>query len=1001
IELRVQQRDPGYAAKVLSHEIGHLVDWLPDKDVSRGNILGRIKSLKRYMKNTIEDEDLGEVSRDEIMNELKELSQYWKPFSTEEVSRSFQSYRESPEELYADAVSVLINEPTSLQEIAPKFYQSFMNNLDKKPKFKAMYEDVQNRLKNRKYLNELRLEDTVQQFERAREKRKQLREESDTDTEGIIDWFTRGMIDRNHNILKYLQEGQEPGVEGPAWEARNQLEEMAYLSSEIDDYLYQHFDKIIRPMQDLDIDINDLGSYLQYQRVLNDRSDLANPGGHIPETAREQLQTLEQKLGENQFEQLEQLANNFYQIRQERVIPRLDESGYSTPELTETMRNNEEYATFNVIEYMDSRYGDNTTARIYEQVGTFQEIENPFVATIMKDISLLRSAKINEVKTSIVKAFQDTVPESIEEADTAYNPEIQKYTAKKPKDKNKEILTIMIDGEPQDFYVPEEVAKTLERSSYTASKAAEVWSLAMSGIRNVFVSKNPGWMIMNIGKDFGGTILKNPEIRIRDIPSLIGTYKEAYKEAWAEAMRGERSEDVSEMMRNYMLTSNRMYGSREQTYNDEIDRIFNSFFSQLDSQENQESNIAKRKMSNLWETLDNLGRVSDVGGQIAGYKFLKGKESKDKINPEDILEGKALGHRVRTRVGTPDFKRKGDWQLFTNNYWLFSNVNKEGWRGSFESMRNNPGTFFWKMLTTVMVPKLIQIGLEEYGGDIAEKFGLGEYGEEIKNIYDGASEYDKRNYNIIPIDRENQFAEYLRIPNDYTGQLFGGMIYDLAKGKITGQQGVIRNVYEQLPWQLRSTNPIINTGQDLADYYLRGVVPYDEYRGQPMVLEQTMERGRFSTEAQKELWGEMWKQTGGSVILDPSIQYQEGTFAKLLKAFPFNALDRYYKINSYGYREDIDKIYKERDRARSIVEDYENTMQKGEEPGYSQEEIREAYRKKGILNGLTENLSKLNNQKDNIRKMDIPTERKVELQKQIELQTINLVRRYYGEEPLE
>ena len=44
-------KDQLQGAKVLAHEIGHLIDWLPEKTMARGNILGRIASLKKYLKH--------------------------------------------------------------------------------------------------------------------------------------------------------------------------------------------------------------------------------------------------------------------------------------------------------------------------------------------------------------------------------------------------------------------------------------------------------------------------------------------------------------------------------------------------------------------------------------------------------------------------------------------------------------------------------------------------------------------------------------------------------------------------------------------------------------------------------------------------------------------------------------------------------------------------------------------------------------------------------------
>ena len=48
-------KDPKLASQVLAHEMGHLIDWLPDKTMARGNILGRLYSLRKHMKEAYGD----------------------------------------------------------------------------------------------------------------------------------------------------------------------------------------------------------------------------------------------------------------------------------------------------------------------------------------------------------------------------------------------------------------------------------------------------------------------------------------------------------------------------------------------------------------------------------------------------------------------------------------------------------------------------------------------------------------------------------------------------------------------------------------------------------------------------------------------------------------------------------------------------------------------------------------------------------------------------------
>lgn len=51
---QAKRQNPEIAMKVIWHEIGHLVDWLPDKDIhGRGNLFGHIAALKNYLRNTL------------------------------------------------------------------------------------------------------------------------------------------------------------------------------------------------------------------------------------------------------------------------------------------------------------------------------------------------------------------------------------------------------------------------------------------------------------------------------------------------------------------------------------------------------------------------------------------------------------------------------------------------------------------------------------------------------------------------------------------------------------------------------------------------------------------------------------------------------------------------------------------------------------------------------------------------------------------------------------
>ena len=133
-------------AKTLAHEIGHLIDWLPTPTLKRGNILGRLRSLRSYLKGTFTDPDGTTITNTAIRNELTALSATWRPWNRATSPARFRQYRDSARELYADAVSVLLNDPEMLKRDAPQFAQAFFDGLDRKPDVLQAYFDLQEQL---------------------------------------------------------------------------------------------------------------------------------------------------------------------------------------------------------------------------------------------------------------------------------------------------------------------------------------------------------------------------------------------------------------------------------------------------------------------------------------------------------------------------------------------------------------------------------------------------------------------------------------------------------------------------------------------------------------------------------------------------------------------------------------------------------------------------------------------------------------------------------------
>jgi hypothetical protein len=186
--------------RTLAHEVGHWIDYLPDLTLARGNIFGRLGTLRGYLKSTLdqvptdpsrvitseERDELRKVAqkwagpkpdkkkkpqeyenwkvayqtyyteriqelmeqrnlldKERIMEEVRGVSFWWRPWDGETGSEGYKAYRNSSKEIYADLMSVFLNSPGSLRERAPTWFNAFLAYMERKPEVKRAYEDVQ------------------------------------------------------------------------------------------------------------------------------------------------------------------------------------------------------------------------------------------------------------------------------------------------------------------------------------------------------------------------------------------------------------------------------------------------------------------------------------------------------------------------------------------------------------------------------------------------------------------------------------------------------------------------------------------------------------------------------------------------------------------------------------------------------------------------------------------------------------------------------------------
>lgn len=873
IELVAYERDPTYSRKILSHEIGHLVDWLPEGELKRGNILGRIATLKKYLRHTLD-----ELKLEPVRDELKALAQEWKPFDTK-ANPKFTKYRHSGPELYADAFSVLLNEPALLERVAPTYRRALFDYMGRKPEVQALYEEIQNRLAHPEEARAARLE-SAREMLTPKPRPQPTRPE-----EGVSDAIMRGFIDRYHDLLGPIRKMEAAGGEKAkvARHARYKIEEIPYVPAEASLYLHDQ-NAVVRAVGSAGVDLTDLGVALFGKRVVGERGPkgVANPRGFDVATATELLEDLKADLGPEATKAL-QAADAQFRANREHVIERVIGSGLASPELAKVMRDARAYATFSVTKFLDDRVGSGTSAKIFRQIGTLSDIENPLIATAVKDVSLLRAAVINEAKVAQIPVLQEYG--LIAPAKRRWSRDASALVPLPPKDPHQSVFTVMVDGKARHFYAHNVIVDSFRFDPARSSAIARLWGQISQPFRDILVSKNPGWMLRNIVRDIKQTVVNLPEVPLRKSPEFVATWVKSLPEVRRYVRGKEISPDIREMLEGRMIATHRQWSARDYLPEHELERLVTEFGVSDEALQRQ-----RGKLSGVWyaamRALDRAGRYGELTTKAAGYKTLKRAGTRG---------SEEISHLVRSRVGTPDFYRRGALNAFTNNVFMFSNIGKEGIRSSIESMREAPGAYLWKRAVMNLGPKLALLAAEQWGND------------ELKRMIGNISEYNRAYKTVVPLFMtESGKTVAVIVPEDHEGQIISAVMYKAIKGKIGGVGGVAATLTANQPY---SPHPLVQAAWDAFQYYGMGINPTDMFFGRQVIPRRAYEAAAEApAEANKAMLKHTYETLGGRTIYQPS--YREFTVPDsaldhIMRSFPLNALRSFIVVTDQGLEQGL------------------------------------------------------------------------------------------------
>lgn len=955
----------GQAAKILSHELGHLVDWLPDKISKRGNVLGRLFTLRKFLKSTYGAEgalDLKQIRNDitkevlketghtfgemvtgklpvevkqqikerigayitehavtkkEIFNELYELSKYWRPFDEEKSDESYKNYRKSSSELYADSISALFNSPGTVERMAPTFYNEFFENLDRKPEVKKAYFELQALLSgDRTVLVKHRVMGVRGMFEDGDYKSLELQKkrEAEKNKRASDLWFSLkfDLVAKNQAVLDKVRETEAKGIYvNPDDNPIYYLRESNYLGGKIKAILEMKFQSIYNELQENGISWVDFGEGLFYERIIaGDRSEIANPRGLTPEAVNELYADLQARVGDK-YSVLQKGMAEFRAALRE-ISEEAYKEGLYTEELYKQMQENPAYVTFRVLEHLE----DTVSSRVFKQMGTLKDIDNPANASILKMIATVRAIEANKTRKSLVKFMNEYHPSEIEPAKTRYIGK-GRQEPMKPKDRTKqELITLLEGGKFKGYYVDPYIAKAFEKTPTTQLNAAiKILRFFNSRFfRPLFITFNLGFQSFNLIRDFTRFWKNIPGMTMLQ---ALKRYKQAARPARRRAFGLPDNPTKEDIEANDMILKLEKEQVLSVTFNDvilghqELDTQIDAIMAQagLDGHRPAKNPVFS-KILDILEWIKQTGDMIETLPKVAGYYELSQRQN---TNPREMRDF------IRRKIGSPDFLDGGYGKPVWNEVFLFSNAIIQGIRADVEVATDPQTRAGWWMKTALIkfLPQTLMFAAL-----------LGMYGDDLREMMEDVSEYDKTNYIIIPLGRDqNGKTIYMRVPADESSRFLGGIYWKVLR-MASGEKDVWRSVGDVASYtggQLPSLSPSIGNAFAVGQY-IAGQNPYDTFRGRPVLTDDQFRAGGLN--AFKPFVGWMWEQMGGGIFyktfagesVPPNLSPGE-RFLRL--PILSNVVGRFFRISDYGQSEKlraVGEVVKKEDATRRLNE---------------------------------------------------------------------------------
>lgn len=956
-------KDPSQAAATLAHEVGHLVDWLPEGTLKRGDVLGHVASLKRYMQGMIDAlptsssnlltrqerdgirrsvkkelgpeaspadisraykqavqataESRGLLTKERAMGELLGLSEKWRPgLEAADPGSSYGKYRRKPTELYADAVSALFNAPAMAKGHAPTFFRSFEAYLGRKPEVKAAYEAVQqvsamapaDLVAHR----DARVEASLEQGRRARAAQLAAQEMPATPTfSQVTQNLARLVIDKRAAVIRLAKRAAKAGSH-LGEEVLRTAKEGDLVNSQVAGYMEGIVREVISPMEAAGVDAETFARWLLYRRAATERAAMANPLGIQGKAAEAQLGALEASLGPERATALREAGDRLADYRQKWVLDPLVQSRALSPAWNAKVLENRNYARFEVQDFITDEAAGRAAGlgSVKSQYGTLKAVGDPLVETVIHDSALIRMRQKAALAQQAIAWLQTDFPELITKAETKFNGRYHEPVP--PADRTQGLFTYLRDGAVEGVYIPKDVASALETRYQELEPFLRWWNQRVHGpIRNVLVNFNLAWALRNIPKDLktsAKNVYRGPGSLLRATQDTATAFRDVWK-----AGEVRLPEEVDLLRGGAVLPSGfRAWDVADLNDTDALQHLF-SRYGVLTEQAHQRK-VRHPLFSMLKLVTSRVGEVSERAAKVAAFRYLKGHQEQLKLTDKQVMEW------VRDRAGTPNALLGGELSRFTNAIWMFSRINTNGWRASWDSFKNDKAGYVLKTAMYDVAPKLVMLaGIRGLLDGLEEQLGF-KPSEVLRRL----PRWVLENMLVIPLGLDkNGKGVALTYPHDYMGQAIGSLVWRIGMGMDPAE--LFDWVQNQLPWGGGSLHPAI-TAVGMAGQYLAGKNPYDDWRGDTLINDRVFQAGGWRSHL--AMGRALWNELGGKVVWNfPTKTEGEAlSYLEKLTQLPWvgSALQSFVRVSDAGLSEESrDKLedVRSREAAAGLAKD--------------------------------------------------------------------------------